>query len=712
MMYQGPVLGLDGKYQISQKHDRQVWELLFKLLEERMKRGEFTIIDATHQKADQINQYKKLCERYRYRCYVLDFSDVDKDTALVQNLLRPEHKQVPENVILNAYERFKVSPVPGWVTVVKPYEWESVFNYKPTDFNQYDKVHIFGDLQGCWDPLSEYLNVHGNPKENPNEMYIFAGDLVDRGIQNDKVVQWALKMYDQPNVRFVRGNHDDHIENYAFDYPVTSGVFTNSTQPQLEAAGITKKELREFSRKLVQIVYFLHGDKAVLVTHGGLSTLPENLIYIATEQMVKGVGNYKDHIDQLFTDNTSNMWVSPKGQLYTDISQFIVKDKDPVSNIYQVHGHRNIQSFPVQAADRSFNLEGKIEFGGHLRVVIFNKTGAPTTHEIKNNTFKATVGKAQNADTTSSSLLERLRSSKLVQEKKFGDISSFHFTRDVFYDKKWNDTTIEARGLFMNTQTEDIVIRSYNKFFNMNEREETKLHSLENSLQFPIRIYAKSNGFLGLAGFDNASDSVITASKTSLTGPFAEWFTKQLNDHLIAWNLQTEFKDLLKTNNISAVFEVIEPVNDPHIVEYKKPEIILLDFVHRTQNYSKVDFKETQVTANRYGFTCKEKIETISNWQDFLRWYQLHAENEMIREEGYVIEDSAGFMVKIKLPWYNFWKQIRTVKDAVANNRKVDLAKLYTPKHTQVYAFIKTLDPEQLKEMSVIDVRNKYEGKT
>jgi predicted kinase len=55
VMYQNPVLTKDGVTQITSANDKVVWEFLFRVLEERMKRGDFTIVDATHSTASAIN---------------------------------------------------------------------------------------------------------------------------------------------------------------------------------------------------------------------------------------------------------------------------------------------------------------------------------------------------------------------------------------------------------------------------------------------------------------------------------------------------------------------------------------------------------------------------------------------------------------------------------------------------------------------------------
>ena len=61
-----------------------------------MSRGEFTVIDATCSKTKDMQQYKELAEQYRYRTYVVDFTDVPLETCLKQNKQRHPDKWVPE----------------------------------------------------------------------------------------------------------------------------------------------------------------------------------------------------------------------------------------------------------------------------------------------------------------------------------------------------------------------------------------------------------------------------------------------------------------------------------------------------------------------------------------------------------------------------------------------------------------------------------------
>lgn len=76
LLCQSPVLQIDGTHGISQKNDAVVWKTLFSLLETRMQKGEFTVIDATNSKTSEMNRYKSMCETYRYRMYCVDFTDI------------------------------------------------------------------------------------------------------------------------------------------------------------------------------------------------------------------------------------------------------------------------------------------------------------------------------------------------------------------------------------------------------------------------------------------------------------------------------------------------------------------------------------------------------------------------------------------------------------------------------------------------------------
>jgi len=350
LLTQPPIMQVDGKFGISQKNDNSVWKTLFSVLEERMKRGELIFVDATHSKTKDFSKYKTLVEKYRYRAYCIDFSDVSIEVTKSRNKNRtPSYKVVPENVIDNMYSRFATQKPPNWCKTIKPSEFYETFKYEPRDLSKYEKVVLIGDIHGCWEPLNEYFTQ--NPF-NENYFYIFLGDWVDRGLQEEQCVEFALSIYNKSNVCMVLGNHDQWTYLYANNQEkeIFSGEFKKNTTEKLKK--FNKSDLREWTRRFAQLCYFKFHENYFLATHGGLPTLPENLLAIATEQLVKGVGSYEE------VDQCAKIWheTMPK-------------------NHYSVVGHRNPNHLPLQVNSGFFNLDGQVEFGGNLRILeIYNES--------------------------------------------------------------------------------------------------------------------------------------------------------------------------------------------------------------------------------------------------------------------------------------------------------------------------------------------------
>lgn len=666
LLCQSPLMQVDGLMGISQNNEKVVWETLFKLLEVRMKRGEFTVIDATNSKTVEMNKYKKLADTYRYRIFCIDFTDVPIEVVKDRNRQREELKRVPEEVIDKMYSRFISQKIPSGITVLKPKELEKL-NFPRLNLSNYKKIHHIGDIHGCYTVLKEYL------KEGlkDDEFYIFLGDYIDRGLENAETLKFLLSIYNKENVVMLEGNHERHLWKWANQEKSVSREFEYVTKKQLEKEQISKKEVRCFYRKLRQCMFYEYNGRLVLVTHGGLSRLPESLVTIATDSMVNGVGNYNDieMCDKSFLTNTEEF-------------------------VYQIHGHRNPKSLETKVNERCFNLEGKIEFGGNLRCVQLNEEGFKCI-ELKNNIFKQ-IEKNDSIQTTNEdihNIILNLRNNKYIKEKKYGVISSFNFTNKAFFDKAWDEQTIKARGLYLDTQKEKVFARSYEKFFNINEREETKFDKLEHTLKFPLTCYVKENGFLGIVSYDEYNDDLFITTKSSPDGCFADWFKdilyKKLNEEMLQ-----KMKQHCKEKDVSFIFECVDMLNDPHVIKYKDNDLTLLDIVYNDINFKKYSYEELKYVGDKIGLKVKIKAYEILNWQDFFDWYnEVTKENYLFDDkeiEGFVIEDSNGFMTKLKLYYYNFWKHMRNVAHETLKNGYIrKTGALTTPLSNNFYMWLR-----------------------
>lgn len=650
----------NGEFKISQDRDNEqvVWDILLKLLEHRMSRGEFTIIDATCSKTKDIQRYKELADSYRYRMFIVDFTDIPLETCIAQNKMRPEFKQVPQASIENVYARFATQQVPSGVKIIKRDEFDTLLE-QPIDLSQYRKIVFVGDIHGCYDTLMQYPDFKDGLKDDTE--YIFLGDYIDRGNQNYKVLEFLGKIKDLPNVCLLEGNHERWIHCYGNNVPAKSKEFEDKTKVELSANHYDEKEARMLYRKLRQFSHFMWNGLEILACHGGIPNLNTNLLYLPTQKFVQGVGNYSDYIA------VADSWMG--------------QTKD---NQYLIHGHRNTEASETQIADRVFNLEGRVEFGGKLRIVeltnlavgrydsnlpvenipIWNVVELDDCQPVDENlkTEERPVETVEEA-------VSYLRNNRFVQEKELGNnISSFNFTREAFYKGNWNKQTILARGLFINTETNEIVARSFAKFFNIGEVHSTELASLRDKFVFPVKAYLKENGFLAVISYNKDIDDLFIASKSTNKGDYAKYIHNQLYENNN--KLYDTILDWLRRHrdeNVSLVFECIDVKHDPHIIKYDKSKLVLLEVVKNQLDFEAYDYEKAKAIANEIGCPVKKLIYELKDWDAFRNLYnEIQDEDYQYNGEyieGFVFEDATGFMTKGKTGYYHLWKKLRGVAD-------------------------------------------------
>lgn len=686
MMYAGPVLTPDGGVMIDQSNDKTVWKTMFNILEARMKNGEFTVIDATNSKTSDMNRYKKLCDDYKYRMYCVDMTDLPIELCKERNNRRDPLLRVPDDVIEKMYARFETQKVPSGVTVIKPDELGRVW-FRKIDLSKWKAIHHIGDVHGCFTALKEYLDGQGGVKED--EFYIFLGDFLDRGPEDVETLNMMLTLSEKPNVLLLEGNHERHIWDYASGGTTRSREFEIHTRQELDDAGFDKRALRQFYRRIGQCAWYDYHGREFLVTHGGLSELPPNLTLVSTKQMIKGVGSYNDH-------------------------QACAESFDRLSceQIFQIHAHRNARMSPIRESAHCYNLEGRVEMGGDLRVLKITPDG-----DEEFNIHNTIVRKDKLIDYHPSTAEEhtqasvadtviRLRENKHVMEKRFGDISSFNFTRDAFYKGIWDEQTVKARGLYIDIPHQRVAARAYNKFFNVGEIMETKLDMLRQKMSFPATAYRKENGFLGLVSYNPNTDDLFITTKSSPEGDYAEWLRAMVLDRDTG-RLEC-LKQYLMENNVTAVFECVDMEHDPHVIDYPHSGLFLLDLVKNDIRYSKMSYTEVCGLANLIGVEAKRECFRFASWQEFYDWYQtVTAEDFPDKLEGYVVEGANGYMVKVKLPYYRYWKRLRGLAQAAIRHGELNprhAAALFDPLSNHFFTWAKSLHERPDRDTLPMDI--------
>jgi tRNA splicing ligase len=186
---------------------------------------------------------------------------------------------------------------------------------------------------------------------------------------------------------------------------------------------------------------------------------------------------------------------------------------------------------------------------------------------------------------------------------------------------------------------------------------------LASSLVFPVRAFKKENGFLAIVAWDKIKEDLFIASKTSVSGEHTRYIKAAMTPEQ-----HSAIAEYLKNNDsMTLVFECIDPVNDPHIIKYDKVKLVLLDAIYNELTFNKVPYNELCALAGKLGVEVKECSYILKDWEAFRDLYNdtLAEDYQLNGEyiEGYVFEDTNGFMVKVKSGYYQLWKKLRSVAD-------------------------------------------------
>jgi predicted kinase len=495
---------------------------------------------------------------------------------------------------------------------------------------------------------------------------------------------------------------------------------SRSTLKTFLLSDITYQEIAQFHKRLAQLCYVDFHGKEIAITHGGLTKIPSKLV--PTADIIRGVGEYDDALlcDQTFRKNHPE--------------------------VIGIHGHRNVTDIPIQSTPSTYNINGDVDLG--LRALLITKEEIKTFEvsprkstlefyrEKQIQRAKKLKAKKLKASEEGSGLIRLFQDHQHVDVKRLpGDIASINFTRKAFEKGVWDDITIKARGLFIAISTDNnpedtVIARGYEKFFNLGERFGVTRRDLR-QLVYPILAYEKANGYLGILSVDvrDPENPVwFIASKTTNQGDYAQHFRKMIKP-----SLNKDLKELMIKNNVTLLFEVIDPVFDPHIQNYEEPELVLLDAVYNQFQFEKEPYSKlvnyiSLMSPQEINVREKKLIKRCNTYNELNILINQLNDVSVFEEdsvEGYVFEEEAELptMFKVKSNWYSFWKFTRSMRDKIVNkilgdpnkeftksNRIKLKAMLHTAEQIKTFNVLAELaeeSPEEIKKMDIPELRRK-----
>ncbi|KAI7902359.1 RNA ligase-domain-containing protein [Cokeromyces recurvatus] len=306
--------------------------------------------------------------------------------------------------------------------------------------------------------------------------------------------------------------------------------------------------------------------------------------------------------------------------------------------------------------------------------------------------------------------------------------------RESVYKKKADRFPTLARGLF--TKDYKVMVRGYDKFFNILESKYTQWPELEEKTEGPYEITTKENGcIIFIVALSN--ESIIVTSKHSIpsektdmkthAGVGYAWVLK----HLASVN-KTE-KDLaswLNNKNITLVAELCDDEFEQHILPYsgKDRGLYLHGINYNLTELNTLPSSTVKQVAIEFGFHTIDYIllDTLKEVRKFgeqMQQTQCYNDKEI---EGVVIrckKEGKDFMFKMKNDRYLQYREYREVTKhlLVYNEDHISIKEDKLPKisYQKTYDYIEWLrkrvldKPEWFKEYKnqkgIVQVREEFE---
>lgn len=299
----------------------------------------------------------------------------------------------------------------------------------------------------------------------------------------------------------------------------------------------------------------------------------------------------------------------------------------------------------------------------------------------------------------------------------------------------------DARGLFTLENEEKLVVRGYDKFFNINEVSQTRWDWLERNTEGPYQVTLKENGCIILiSGLEDGTIVVCskhsTGSRDDVNRNHAVAGQKFLENQLSKLGIDIkDFALMLYEMNVTAVAEYCDDTFEEHIVEYKGDTIgLYLHGLNINQPvFETLPFDKVHEFALTYGFKPIDFFEE-KDIEDLRKVLE-----ECSKTGSYNGKDAEGFVIRCKLndeekhdyffkfkfeePYLMFRQWREVTKEYIVNKKRGDIKFTKHRFITNNYLdfVIPLLDnDEQLRErflkgFGIIELRKRfldYYGKT
>lgn len=565
------------------------------LFQSALAEGRDIVVDRQNHIKLQRQQYLSAAKAQGYRTKIIWFK-VDRDLCEKRVLDRDSHPSIDHTSdvhgIVKAYELNLDKPSKHEADELE--EIDVPFYATIQDLSHLEgRIGVFGDLHGVWNET--YLAIEKLKLDH----YVFLGDLNDRGPDLLKILAFVRS---HPNVYVLEGNHENKLKRWLRGNKVTISHGLHISITQLEH--LTTEQKMELYRWMQSLPTIIQLPLGYIGVHAGF-----DLTKPLTQQKY-----------------ATCIWVRHHGKKFDDPSKphwFEIEQHSDFKKRTILFGHTVLDQIYVAPNIRA--LDGGAVYGKELRVcVIDTHTSTEEIHSFPCvKYYDKTSAKANDFFAKREALVEQ---GYLSRSEKEG-LVLYNYTERCTFERAWNKLTLRSRGTIYNKATGELVAKTFDKFFNLNELDATSFDNLPHDL--PYQVFEKKDGSLGI--LYRSQDKWYVATRGSFYSEQAQRATGMLQKY-----------DMSRIpTNVSLSFEIIYPENRI-VVPYGNREELVVLAAFDNDTGEELSWKKTCKLAQQAGFSVAETHN-----------YTLDQLVEMAKslpstQEGWVVRFDNGLRVKIK----------------------------------------------------------------
>jgi predicted kinase len=590
--------------------DEAAFGMLKIAVEGKIREGLTTFVDMTSINDEVRIYWVDLAKKYNFDYEVL-ILDTTEEEVIKRNKSRKN--------------QIKHTKVTEWN---RRFQKDSKFNHRVISSNDsieldyrfridHNKVDVIGDIHGVFDDMIELLEKLGYVVDNDkishpdDRKLLFAGDILDRGLESVKVIKFVQNAVRQGHYA-IKGNHEVkqlRIQKM-FDKKMFDKVKGSSAVMRTFMDINTDKKRDELLNFLDSLPNYYIVNNEYVVVHAHLEYFGMNTTY---SQM-----NYGSQED---TENADLNY----DRLYKD---GINKFKLIRGHILPIHGY---ESKNVIVLERGGCVGGKLASYkvDEKKLILKKGTFNYDSYKKEKKLFKS---------------LKPMRGEKLITSNvdHTGLLHIYKYTKPVFYKNLWhkNEFLTKMRGLVLDSAG-DIVQHPFTKVFNYKEND-IGLDIPDNKLVYEVE---KLNGFLGCI---TKHPFIKNELLVTTTGSFNSDFVNYIK-YFIGPKSKGKLLKYLSKNNLTLMFEVIHP-EDPHIIKYENNMmgLHLIGARGKSEDDLELTEEELDVIGEELGLRrAKWSIKTFKEVRENVVKSQL---------EGFMVRDAENkeqkTLLKFKTPFY------------------------------------------------------------